>query len=62
MLTYWKSSRIWQLKVEDEATYQTYIQVVYFGHVEIQLVNGAFQFASVDIAMDQMTMYLRFLL
>ena len=40
----------------------TYIQVVYFGRVEIQLVNGAFQFASVDIAMDQMSMCLRFLL
>ena len=34
----------------------TYIQLVYFRHVEIQLVNGAFQFASVDLGMDQIPM------
>ena len=59
MLTYVK----WDMatssgRQSDMPTY--YIQVVYFGHVEIQLVNGAFQFASVDIAMDQMSMYLCF--
>ena len=27
----------------------TYIQLVYFGHVKIQLVKGSFQFASVAI-------------
>ena len=27
----------------------THIQLVYLGHVKIQLINGAFQFASVDI-------------
>ena len=49
MLTYWKSSEIRQLKVEDEAISQ-HIQLGYLGYVKMQLVNyGAFQFASVDI-------------
>ena len=34
-----------------------YIQLVNFGHNKMQLINGAFQFASVDIRMGQMSMF-----
>ena len=34
-----------------------YIQLVYFGHIMMQLINGAFQFASVDIRMGQISMF-----
>ena len=36
----------------------TCIKLVCFRHVKIQLVNGVFQFASVDIGMEQMSMLL----
>ena len=58
MLTYWKSSGIWQLKSGRRSDMPTCIQIVYFGHVKIQLVNGAVQIASVDIGIDQMSMLL----
>ena len=30
----------------------TYIQLVYLGHVKMQLVNGAFQFQLASVALD----------
>ena len=49
MSAYWKSRGVWQLKVKDKAICQ-YIQLLCHRLVKMQMVNGAFQFASVDIA------------
>ena len=52
---HWKTSGMWQLKVEDEAICQ-HICNVYLRYIKMRLVNGVFHFASVDIRMNQMLM------
>ena len=46
------------LEIKMDMADGSYIQLVQFGHVKIQLVNGTLQFASVDIRIDQMSMTL----
>ena len=56
MSAYWKLSGVWQMSGR-QSNMPKYIQLVNFGHNKMQLINGAFQFASVDIRMGQMSMF-----